>query len=320
MEFKNRIPQYPGRVRLTPVSGQTNVYDMAVQDGATVAGTLLNAAAFDAFKQDIIDYINANPGPQGEKGDKGDKGQIIDKKTILVGSNSPNCTGWYKMGSISFSSTDQYRDYHAKMLITSTYERLSGVNMPTGVLSIDIRFGESAWENCFVKWDHLDRVNPNYICYTIINRTLTLYCYIPEQYDYYRLDILGESNRDVYDILFAPAVAYGGINETRYRTSLPASAQYPARNYLRFYVWDYTGEVKEDSVTTLAKSSHKLNTVKGVLIIPKSNAKSTSDLGGYHNFATDNPKYGIKIENDTVYLGIDVGSFKLGFYGLVFGE
>ena len=34
MEFKDRNPQFPGRVRLTPVSGQTNVYDMTLEDGA----------------------------------------------------------------------------------------------------------------------------------------------------------------------------------------------------------------------------------------------------------------------------------------------
>ena len=38
------MPQYPGRVRLSPVSGQSNVYDMTMEDGATQAGTNLNKA------------------------------------------------------------------------------------------------------------------------------------------------------------------------------------------------------------------------------------------------------------------------------------
>ena len=42
--MQDRVSQYPGRVKLTPVSGQENVYDMEWADGATVAGTALNKA------------------------------------------------------------------------------------------------------------------------------------------------------------------------------------------------------------------------------------------------------------------------------------
>ena len=43
--MQDRVSQYPGRVKLTPVSGQENVYDMEWADGATVAGTPLNKAS-----------------------------------------------------------------------------------------------------------------------------------------------------------------------------------------------------------------------------------------------------------------------------------
>lgn len=42
--MKDRVPQHPGRVRLSPVIGQPNVYDMTLEDGATQAGTNLNKA------------------------------------------------------------------------------------------------------------------------------------------------------------------------------------------------------------------------------------------------------------------------------------
>lgn len=52
MSFTDRIVQYPGRVELTPVSGQTNVYDMTAQEGTvTTEGTLLNAANLNAQTQ-----------------------------------------------------------------------------------------------------------------------------------------------------------------------------------------------------------------------------------------------------------------------------
>lgn len=44
MAFFDRIVDYPGRVKLTPVSGQTNVYDMTREEGGVIdEGTLLNA-------------------------------------------------------------------------------------------------------------------------------------------------------------------------------------------------------------------------------------------------------------------------------------
>lgn len=42
--MKDRVPLYPGRVTLTPVSGQTNTYDMTRADQATQEGTPLSKA------------------------------------------------------------------------------------------------------------------------------------------------------------------------------------------------------------------------------------------------------------------------------------
>lgn len=45
MAFVDRVVQHPNRVKLTPVSGQTNVYDMTRQEGTvTTKGTPLNAS------------------------------------------------------------------------------------------------------------------------------------------------------------------------------------------------------------------------------------------------------------------------------------
>lgn len=40
----NRVPLYPGRVKMTPVSGQANIYDMVRADSPTQEGTPLNKA------------------------------------------------------------------------------------------------------------------------------------------------------------------------------------------------------------------------------------------------------------------------------------
>ena len=44
--MKDRDPLYPGRVTLTPVSGQANTFDMVRADDPTQAGTPLNKATF----------------------------------------------------------------------------------------------------------------------------------------------------------------------------------------------------------------------------------------------------------------------------------
>lgn len=40
--MKDRVPRFPGRVKLTPVSGQTNTYDMVRADSPTQEGTPIN--------------------------------------------------------------------------------------------------------------------------------------------------------------------------------------------------------------------------------------------------------------------------------------
>lgn len=43
----NRVSAFPGRVKLVPVGGQTNVYDMTKSDSPSVVGTLLNKDFLD---------------------------------------------------------------------------------------------------------------------------------------------------------------------------------------------------------------------------------------------------------------------------------
>lgn len=44
--MQDRVPLYPGRVKMTPVAGQANTYDMTRADDPTQAGTPLNKATF----------------------------------------------------------------------------------------------------------------------------------------------------------------------------------------------------------------------------------------------------------------------------------
>lgn len=66
----DRVPLYPGRVKLVPVSGQSNTYDMSRADQPTQEGTPLNKATFlkdstatafglstDAVPDDVFSYL-----------------------------------------------------------------------------------------------------------------------------------------------------------------------------------------------------------------------------------------------------------------------
>lgn len=70
--MQDRIPLYPGRVKMTPVAGQTNTFDMVRADDPTQEGTPLNKATLlkdataalyglgpDAVPDDVLAWIGA---------------------------------------------------------------------------------------------------------------------------------------------------------------------------------------------------------------------------------------------------------------------
>lgn len=61
IEVVDRVPTYPGRVKLAPVSGQSNTYDMIRVDEPIVVGTPINKALFDS----IIAMSDATLGVSG---------------------------------------------------------------------------------------------------------------------------------------------------------------------------------------------------------------------------------------------------------------
>ena len=51
LEFKDRVPRYPGRIKLMPVEGQPDMFTMERTDEPIVTGTPINKAAFDSIIQ-----------------------------------------------------------------------------------------------------------------------------------------------------------------------------------------------------------------------------------------------------------------------------
>ena len=59
IEVIDRIPTYPGRVKLVPVAGQANTYDMVRADAPIEAGTPINKALFDGIATVIEATVHA---------------------------------------------------------------------------------------------------------------------------------------------------------------------------------------------------------------------------------------------------------------------
>lgn len=133
------------------------------------------------------------------------------------------------------------------------------------------------------------------------------------------MDVLSESNRDGYTNLFEPVVDYGGVSQTRYSTSTPTLTGYPEPAYCKCYSWVHTGECTADTVVSCTKSTHGLNVVYGAVVVPKSEAASTDGLSGYSNITTGTNRYGVAITGTTVHISFDDGTFKKGFYCLIYG-
>ena len=92
----DRLPTYPGRVKLTPVSGQTNVYDMVREDSPVTEGTPLNKALFDqkayTLTESVTIYVNGSSGSDVT----GTGASTAPYKTIQAAVNSiPKCLGSY---------------------------------------------------------------------------------------------------------------------------------------------------------------------------------------------------------------------------------
>ena len=57
--IKNRVPTYPGRVKLLPVEGQAGIYTLTRADEPTEPGTAVNKALLDAIGVHQLDYAKS---------------------------------------------------------------------------------------------------------------------------------------------------------------------------------------------------------------------------------------------------------------------
>lgn len=117
--MQDRQPTYPGRVKLTPVSGQANVYDMERADQPIVEGTALNKA--NLLPDDVCDALNI-PITSNPK----------DAFLALNNAISQAISGGFKVGFGSYVGTGEKArtltfDYAPKMVSIFAYLYTNGV-------------------------------------------------------------------------------------------------------------------------------------------------------------------------------------------------
>lgn len=75
IEVKDRIPTYPNRIKLIPVEGEENTYDIQRADQPTEAGTPMNKVLFDSIRNDLKAAVYNNTQRQNI-GDHWDQGAL----------------------------------------------------------------------------------------------------------------------------------------------------------------------------------------------------------------------------------------------------
>lgn len=90
--MRDRVPKYPGRVQLTPVAGQTNIYDMIRADDPTQAGDALNKA--NLLPDDVAAALGLTGNPQVKDALMALFGGIADA-SALANTKARVVTGFY---------------------------------------------------------------------------------------------------------------------------------------------------------------------------------------------------------------------------------
>lgn len=91
----DRVPTYPGRVILNPVSGQTNVFDMSRSDSPITEGTPINKALLDQKAYTLTESVTVYVSGSGSDV-TGDGSSVAPYATIQKAIDElPKCLGGY---------------------------------------------------------------------------------------------------------------------------------------------------------------------------------------------------------------------------------
>lgn len=129
--MQDRIPLYPGRVKMTPVAGQANTFDMVRADEPTQTGTPLNKATFLKDATAALYGLGTGSVPDNVLAELGKYKQYWWKRRVNVDSSHyvENVT------TVAWSGTQFKITYRAKRTIY--YSDSYTVDSTTGAITLD---------------------------------------------------------------------------------------------------------------------------------------------------------------------------------------
>lgn len=130
--MQDRLALFPGRVKLTPVSGQTNVYDMVRQDSPTVEGTPLNKA--NLLSDETCEAIGIQP-------DTGTPNEALAALNTKVKGAAPK-TATLSLSTASWAGSNPYTQ--TVTITGTTVNSKVDIQMDATALGVLIDSGTSA--------------------------------------------------------------------------------------------------------------------------------------------------------------------------------
>lgn len=218
VNFKDRVPTYPGRVVLTPVEGETNTFDLVRADEPTEAGTPLDKATFNSIIHSRL---------------TGRFYQLAVSRNVLSASTSTvdliPASGWVENSYTDFVSgsyklTSSYPDY--PNLPPRAFD-----NSTTSYFAAESDSGET--------WIAVDLG-------TRILVTKLSVCWFSYDYDYFRVSFQGSNNGTSWTEIANTT----GNRETPTDWTFSNTTEYSmyrlvfnqsTENTMRLYDWSFTG-------------------------------------------------------------------------------
>lgn len=105
VDFKDRLSKYPGRVKMTPVPGQMDVFEMVRMDEPTEPGTPLDKATFDSIIESRLTGRYYEPTVTRTVLSE-QKGLTVNPMPANYWAYSSTTAGWTGSWTIETSSTD----------------------------------------------------------------------------------------------------------------------------------------------------------------------------------------------------------------------
>jgi hypothetical protein len=264
----DRVPTYAGRIRLTPVAGQTNVFDMVRADEPTVEGTPIDKATFDSIIQSRLTGrfydveasrsvlsnqvgITTNPIPisgwiMGENSNEYSSGgyKATSSSSYSVGEIPYAFDGSNNNDWASDEGTDEWLQLEFPAQVKINKMRLSlGMSVSSASMTTTVQGSNNgtSWSNLYSTTD---------ISKSVVEHTLTN----PDYYKYYRL-------------LFDPSTS------SRARVYLWNVTHYDAVSFINDYVstyfplkWDKGQGVTIQCQSDINNFGVTANTLNGVAV------------------------------------------------------